>query len=60
MVEACNLITVKITGRVEVQIDKGGPWGPVCGDGWGVREAMVSKTLPKCEMSRQLSQKTRN
>merc|ERR1711884_175336 len=28
-------------GRVEVQLDENGPWGPICGDGWGVREAMV-------------------
>ena len=29
------------SGRVEVQLDENGPWGPICGDGWGVREAMV-------------------
>ena len=32
-------------GRVEVQLDEGGPWGAVCGDGWGVREAMVSSKI---------------
>ena len=29
-------------GRVEVRLDKKGPWGPICGDGWGVPEAIVS------------------
>ena len=28
-------------GRVEVQLEETGLWGPICGDGWGVREAMV-------------------
>ena len=28
-------------GRIEVRLD-GGKWGVVCGDGWGVREAMVA------------------
>ena len=34
-----------LLGRVEVQLDEGGPWGAVCGDGWGVREAMVSSKI---------------
>ena len=38
-----------ILGRVEVSIGSilapanTESWGPICGDGWGVREAMVSK-----------------
>ena len=28
-------------GRLEVRFDRGA-WGVVCGDGWGVREAMVA------------------
>ena len=28
-------------GRVELSFD-GGEWGVICGDGWGVREAMVA------------------
>ena len=28
-------------GRLEISFD-GGEWGVVCGDGWGVREAMVA------------------
>jgi lysyl oxidase-like protein 2/3/4 len=28
-------------GRLEVRFDRG-PWGVICGDGWGVREAMVA------------------
>jgi len=28
-------------GRLEMRFD-GGPWGVACGDGWGVREAMVA------------------
>ena len=28
-------------GRVEVKV-KGLGWRPVCGDGWGAREAMVN------------------
>ena len=32
---------VKEEGRIELQLD-GGDWGVVCGDGWGVREAMVA------------------
>jgi hypothetical protein len=34
-----------LLGRVEVQLNEGGPWGAVCGDGWGVREAMVSSKI---------------
>ena len=25
-----------------MRLDKKGPWGPICGDGWGVPEAIVS------------------
>ena len=28
-------------GRLELSFD-GGEWGVVCGDGWGIREAMVA------------------
>lgn len=28
-------------GRVEARLDEGSPWGTICGDGWGVREAVV-------------------
>jgi lysyl oxidase-like protein 2/3/4 len=28
-------------GRLEVRFDRG-EWGAICGDGWGVREAMVA------------------
>ena len=28
-------------GRIEMKFDDG-PWGVACGDGWGVREAMVA------------------
>ena len=36
---------MKFLGRVEVQLEDGGPWGPICGDGWGVPEAIVSTVL---------------
>ena len=29
-------------GRVEVRVGSSDRWAPVCGDGWGVREGMVS------------------
>ena len=29
-------------GRVEVRVGPSERWAPVCGDGWGVREGMVS------------------
>ena len=29
-------------GRVEVRVETSGRWAPICGDGWGVREGMVS------------------
>ena len=32
---------VEEEGRLEVRFD-GGEWGVVCGDGWGVREAVVA------------------
>ena len=34
-------------GRVEVQLEETGLWGPICGDGWGVREAMVRGFVTK-------------
>ena len=38
------LVTILLLfwGRVEVRLDEKGPWGPICGDGWGVPEAIVS------------------
>ena len=37
------LLFLLVKGRVEVQLVDKGPWGPICGDGWGVPEAMVSQ-----------------
>ena len=43
-----SLIYPSFLGRVEVQLDENGPWGPICGDGWGVKEAMVRKMRDFC------------
>ena len=32
-------------GRVEVRVGSSDRWAPVCGDGWGVREGMVSTAI---------------
>ena len=43
------LLDLFIEGRVEVSVasistvTNNDSWSPVCGDGWGVREAMVSE-----------------
>ena len=48
MVEAATSLEVRLAGgrtpsegRLELRVD-GGPWGAACGDGWGLREAVVT------------------
>ena len=48
MVEAAARLEVRLAGgrtptegRLELSLD-GGPWGAACGDGWGLREAVVT------------------
>ena len=35
-------LAARYVGRVEVRVGSSDRWAPVCGDGWGVREGMVS------------------
>ena len=43
-------------GRLEVRAGQSQPWGVVCGDGWGLREAVVANTVVCCIVQDELDE----